>query len=103
MPKNLDLPWVDLFEKSFFQGRLVRLRANGTDENSTYTGDELPHFGSMIIGPRAAVELARPGRINNVRLPELTVLPDTSKLTNGTGLQFLRLARIKPLARKARR
>jgi len=103
MHKNGTVAWVDVFEKRFFEGRLVRLRADGAEKSAIYAGNALPHFASMIVGPGAAVELAPHGDAKRVHVQQRTILADTSDLINGHRLQFLRVTGSRRPARKVRR
>jgi hypothetical protein len=88
------LPWVDIFSGQSFQGRLTRLWGHPRNGNRLYKGKKLPRLGSIIVGPGAIADLAGHGGSRNIRLSQLTVLADASRLTNGHGIHSLRIAAV---------
>ena|ERR1700722_2533372 len=82
-----ELPWVDVFSESHFQGRMRRLRGSKSNGTSVITRPKLPTFRSIIVGPGTTAELARRGRPKAIKLSARTVLADTSRLTNGMEVQ----------------
>jgi hypothetical protein len=86
------LPWVDIFSGRCFQGRLTRLWGRPRNRKGLYKFTKLPRLGSIIVGPGAIAEVTRQGDSRSIRLSQLTVLADASRLTNGHGLKSLRVA-----------
>jgi|SRR5579862_3233789 hypothetical protein len=86
--------WIDIFSKSFFQGRMQRLRLPSRKNKGIYDAKELSPIGSVIVGPGAVVELIRGGKSANIRLKQGTILTDTSRLTHGKRIQSIHVTSV---------
>src|SRR5271168_1748449 len=95
MRKNAEssdtVPWVDVFSKQYFQGRLVRLHARSRTGTEYVKGKGLSRISSIIVGPGAIAEVKWRGESGCKRLLQRTVLPDASHLTNGKGFHIIRI------------
>jgi hypothetical protein len=84
-----DLPWVDVFSGSNFQGRLHRLRGSRTNGAVVIARPHLPAFRSLIVGPGTTAEFVHGGNSRSTKLSARTMLTDTRRLRNGTKVQSL--------------
>jgi hypothetical protein len=93
--------WVDIFEESYFGGRLRRCFADGPGEGIDLSKIDLEKAGgSLIVGPAASVTVhIRRGSRTMVRtLNPKQIVPDVAKLLANGRIQNVVLREVEPEA-----
>jgi hypothetical protein len=86
-----EMPWMDIYSKPDFQGKLKRFRPRPLKSPSEIPQTHLRSIGSIVVGPRVVAELHLIGKSQPIRLKSGTILMDASRRLNGGRVHFVLL------------
>ena len=88
---KLNGPWVDLFSKAHFGGRIHRIRPRTHTRKAVFQNTDLPVFRSIIVGPKTSVRVNFHGTARVLDLAARSVLPDVKPYAQGQSIRTVLL------------